>query len=169
MVASQKYASTCQFRYSASRVSAGPTDTYSEETGGFEPQPLRAAPLSRRARCHHRFSFHASKFSHWMYRLPQRGHSTCSGAGKLHTKPHPLGRCAPPTHLYLACIALQRKTDDSNTTPFGAHRFPDGARTSLDHLPTSRGDRIRTCDPPVPNRMLYQAELHPDERYFRVS
>ena len=29
----------------------------------------------------------------------------------------------------------------------------------------NREDRIRTCDPLVPNQVLYQAELLPDNRY----
>ena len=29
-------------------------------------------------------------------------------------------------------------------------------------LRAGRGDRIRTCDPPLPKRVLYQAELRPD-------
>src|SRR4051812_30581411 len=29
-------------------------------------------------------------------------------------------------------------------------------------LNDGRDDRIRTCDPLVPNQMLYQAELHPE-------
>ena len=32
----------------------------------------------------------------------------------------------------------------------------------------NREDRIRTCDPLVPNQVLYQAELLPDKsRYYR--
>ena len=39
----------------------------------------------------------------------------------------------------------------------------------LQNLETSRGDRIRTCDPLIPNQVHYQAVLHPEWRAEQES
>jgi hypothetical protein len=36
----------------------------------------------------------------------------------------------------------------------------------LNYTRNSRDDTIRTCDPLVPNQVLYQAELRPDECFI---
>ena len=44
-------------------------------------------------------------------------------------------------------------------------RGGSGGKVDLDHsiaaTDVCRDDRIRTCDPPLPKRMRYQAALHP--------
>ena len=37
------------------------------------------------------------------------------------------------------------------------------------YVKQSREDRIRTCDPLVPNQVLYQAELLPEKEFIAIK
>ena len=54
---------------------------------------------------------------------------------------------------------VELRGKDSNLRPPGYE--PDELPTALPRDYKNREDRIRTCDPLVPNQVLYQAELLP--------
>jgi hypothetical protein len=87
----------------------------------------------------------------------------CSAAATRETDTPSVPHC--PHHPHRASRILVRRwcaAHHPEKKKAAFRRFPERNRGLL-----SRGDRIRTCDPLVPNQVLYQAEPLPDAAFRR--